>query len=526
MLQGSLWESDPEAWLGIQDADPHPLRPYQQATVDRHAEYLAAGRRCPIIALPTGGGKTRVAAELIRHEAQQGRPTLFLAPRRELVYQASRALSSCGVQHGVVMAGREDLEDKWASCQVCSLDTLQARRRRGSLALSQHFAQVIVDECHLSITAKRVELLEAYRHAYVTGLSATPSRQDGRALGVVYDTIIEEATTRTLTDQGYLCQARYFSLSEPDLKRVKIQAGEYNQKQLAEVMNTGELVGDIVEHWLRLASDRRTVVFATSIAHSAALAEEFNKHGIAAEHVDANTATLEREAVFARFSQGRTQVLCNCFLAAYGFDLPELDCVVLARPTRSLVLYLQSVGRGFRIADGKEDCLVLDHAGSVRRFGFPTEVRRWSLNGKGNWGGQIKDGRGELSRVIKCPECRACFPPGPKCPECGYMPKPTARKVNTIDGRLVELKQGKTAKPDFGADLTEQRRFYRELKGFAKERGYKPGWPWFKFKERYKGKEPPFAWKADPPLAPTPATRGWIKSRQIAWAKRATGRGR
>ena len=135
-------------------------------------------------------------------------------------------------------------------------------------------------------------------------------------------------------------------------------------------MNQPQLMGDVVEHWLRHAADRRTVVFGTSVDHAIALAAAFRAAGVPAEHVDANTPTEEREAVFGRFRAGETQVLTNCFLAAYGFDLPAIAAVVLARPTKSLMLYLQMLGRGLRIDDGKRDCLVLDHAGCVHRFGF------------------------------------------------------------------------------------------------------------------------------------------------------------
>ena len=516
MYQPDLWESDPVAWLELQDATPPPLRPYQERTVESFRRLVHCGRRAPIIVLPTGGGKTRVAAELIRDEVKLGRSALFLAPRRELVYQASKALSKAGVAHGVVMAGRADLEDRFAPCQVASIDTIHARRKSGSLSLNQRFSLVVVDEAHLSITKKKIEMLEGWEGSIICGLTATPSRKDGRALGVLYDDMVEEATTASLTEQGYLCPARYYSLSEPDLKRVKVTAGDYNQKQLSEIMNSGELVGDIVEHWHKLASDRRTVVFATSIEHSVALAEEFKRHGVRAEHVDANTEVGERTDIFKRFSNGDVQVLSNCFLAAYGFDLPELDCVVLARPTKSLVLYLQSLGRGLRIAEGKSDCLVLDHSGAVHRFGFATDQRVWSLDGKVAWDGDLRKGESYLSRTIKCPECSAMFKPAPKCPECGYQLKPKAQKVNTIDGQLVEIN---SRQREWRKEKAEQMHFYLELVTIGAERGYKPVWCAFKFKEKY-GRWPERSWERMQSLPPTQKTRGWVKSRQIAGAKR------
>jgi DNA repair protein RadD len=257
---------------------------------------------------------------------------LFLAPRRELITQTSNKLRDTGVNHGVILAGADHLHDVSAHAQVASLDTLLSRvLRQGKLSELPNFTMVLIDEAHLAVTAKRIELLDRWPNAIRIGLTATPIRKDGRALGVLFDRLIGVATISELTEAGHLVPARYFSLSEPDLKRVRITAGEFNAKDLDAVVNRPSLVGDVVAHWLRHAPDRRTVVFCTSVPHSIAVAEAFQRAGVAAEHVDAGTPTDEREEMFARFRRGDTQVLTNCFLASYGFDLPVLSCVVLAR---------------------------------------------------------------------------------------------------------------------------------------------------------------------------------------------------
>lgn len=489
------------------------LREYQLRCIDMVDAEIAKRSIAPLIVVPTGGGKTTIAAHLIDRETKMGGASLFVAPRRELVHQASKRLRAAGIPHGVILAGEEHREVYDSPVQVASLDTLLARMvRRNTLELPR-FTQVIIDEAHLAITERRNDLMDRFEGALRIGLTATPIRKDGRALGMMFDSMVQPVTVQQLIDAGYLCKPRYFSLSEPDLTRIKVTAGEFNAKQLDGVMNTSQLVGDVVQHWLEHAGGRRTVVFATSIAHSVALSERFLRMGVVAEHVDAGTPTHEREAIFQRFSSGATQVLTNCFLASYGFDLPELSCVVLARPTKSEMLYLQMIGRGLRTAPGKADCLVLDHSGCVHMHGFAEEDRQWTLDGRRNFGGTRDGGSKAKSEAaqIDCPECHAVFSRTIVCPECGYQLKPRAQDVETEDGRLVEL-NAKDRKP------LGDPKFFQELKGFALERGHKPGFAAFKFKERY-GRFPPWSWNDLPPLDATLETRQWIKSRQIAWAK-------
>jgi superfamily II DNA or RNA helicase len=493
-------QSAPELW------------PFQETAVAEIEKAYREGKRAPLLGLATGAGKTVVAGEIIRRETVGGHACLFLAPRRELVYQASESLARAGVEHGVLMAGREDLEDPWAPVTVASIDTVLARVLRRGRRPFVDPELIVVDEAHLSITKRREELLSLWPRARLLGLTATPGRRDGKALGILYDRLIEPVTVAELTEQGYLAPARYFSLAEPDLARVGIVAGDYNQSQLDHAVSRGDLVADIVETWLARAGGRRTVVFATSIAHSVALCEAFQRAGVAAEHVDANTPNAERKQVFTRFISGRTQVLTNCFLAAYGFDLPDLACVILARPTKSLVLYLQMLGRGLRIAENKADCLVLDHSGAVHRHGFAADLRHWTLEGTYALEEPEQSTSTHESKQIDCPECGAVFTGARICPECGYELVPKGREVATLDGELVEVGAG------LPSEEVDRRVFFAELRGIASERGYKSGWAAHQFKERF-GAFPPRDWNYWSPLEPSVATRRWIKSRQIAWAK-------
>jgi superfamily II DNA or RNA helicase len=495
-------------------APPPALWPHQVTAVDRVLAAWAAGHRSVLLAAPTGSGKTVTARALIEIECAQGGRVLFMAPRRELVEQLVAKLRAVGIQPGVLMAG--DTADGLglaAPVQVASVDTVGARRLRPSrrrIDLPTPPTLVIVDEAHLGVTDRMRRLLAHWPDARRLGLTATPCRKDGRALGLFYDVLVETATTASLTPE-FLVPARYWSWATPDLGGVRLVAKDYEPGALEQRMNQPRLVGDVVEHWLRLAGDRRTVVFASGVAHAIALAAAFRGAGVAAEYVDAYTPTSERRATFDRFRSGATQVLTNCFLAAYGFDLPALSAVVLARPTRSLMLFLQMLGRGLRIAPetGKTDCLVLDHAGCVHRHGFAADDRVWTLDGTT---ALVPPSRGarEPAAAKECPVCHAVFTGTATCPECAFEFKPKGRLVETLDGALVEI--------GVGADATVQDRmqFYLELRAFAAERGWKIGAAAHKFEERY-GVMPPWAWNTLPLVEPSLATRRWLKSRAIAW---------
>jgi superfamily II DNA or RNA helicase len=496
--------------------DRYELRPYQSGALDDLDTLLTMGARAVLIVAPTGAGKTILAAELVRRHRE--RRILFLAPRRELIDQTSKKLAAIGIEHGIILAG-DGRTNQYAQVQVASEDTLIARAVRKQKSYGE-FDLIIKDEAHVGVTEARERLFALFPNAKIVGLTATPCRSDGKALGRVYEEMVIVSTVAELTRLGFLVPGRYYSVSEPDLKRVRVTAGEFNQKDVAAVMHKPKLVGDIVQHWLEHAAQRRTVVFATNIEHSMALAKEFISHGVSAEHVDANTPQSAREETFGNFQSGRTQVLTNCTLASIGFDLPELDCVVFARPTKSLGLYIQMLGRGLRPAPGKSDCLVLDHAGNVMRHGLATDERFWTLHGKyAQDEAKVKAAKEKKERAgtmeIVCPECKYVFTAQAQCPQCGYFFPPKAKRIETLNGKLVAIENAKMTQlkletPD------DKRRFHAMLVGHGKMHGYKPGWASFKYKEKF-GEWPRGA--TPEPITPDVAVSRWIRSRQIAWRR-------
>jgi superfamily II DNA or RNA helicase len=501
---------------------PPVLRDYQHEAVERLEAELAADRN-PLLVAPTGSGKTVVLAALIRRLLSRGQRLVFLAPRRELIAQTSQKLDDVDVDHGVIPAGADPRAGLDCPVQVASVDTLFARVKRLRRLVLPTFDVAIVDEAHLYVTKARAELVQEIARRRI-GATATPSRMDGKALGTLFDVIVETATTASLTAAGWLAPATYFSWP-PNLHGLRTIAGDYHLGDLEARMNQARLVADIVATWMERAANRPTVVFATSIAHAHALADEFRRIGVAAEAVDAKTPAAERAAIFARFRSGATRVLTNCFLISLGFDHPPVSCLVLARPTKSLVLHLQMLGRALRPSPGKSEALILDHAGNVLEHGFATEERAWTLAGKYALDAAATRER-EPAKPKVCPACHATFAGAMQCPECGYDLRPPKRMVPTLDGELVEVGSDvhfrDLARRDLLRETAERRQFYRELKGIVSEKNYKPGFAAAKFRERY-GDWPPYAWQLDQAVAPSLATSRWVKSRAIAWAKSQQG---
>lgn len=506
------------------DGQKPKLRDYQQAALDKTIAALQS-KQAVLLVAPTGSGKTVMGAALI--ESMPDKRCYFLAPRRELIRQTCRKLDDVAVNYGVILAGEKKLINQYSRTQVASIDTLNARVLRSQKLQLAPPDLIIIDEAHVGLTANRARLLALWPEAKIVGLTATPCRSDGKAMGMIYEKLIEVSNVKDLTDRGFLVPARYFAPSIPDLRNVRITAGDYNQGDLDKAINQPHLIGDVLQHWMKHANDRRTVVFCTSIEHSAAMASRFMAAGIAAEHVDANTDTEQREAIFARFSSGRTQVLCNCTLASIGFDLPELDCVVLNRPTKSLGLYIQMLGRGLRPADGKKDCLVLDHAGAVHQHGFADEPRFWTLDGKYAQD-QAKLKREQKAKeekdkaAITCPECACVFECSNVCPSCGHTFPPRKKHLLNHDGDLHEL-YTKAAKASSDWWTVERRfGFFCELVELCRRRGYKPGWAAAKYKSKFLH-WPPSNWNREElmraPVEPSPQLLRWIKADTIKWVK-------
>lgn len=492
----------------------YQLRPYQEAGLNAIRKVMAGGRRRVLSYLPTGAGKT-VAAEaiiqrfLVKHP---GKRVLFAANRKQLVHQASAHLARAGIEHGILQG--EDTRRLRARVLICSIDTLAKRGIPDDINL------FIIDEAHaVAGSTKYQKLLFKCNLVPVIGLSATPFAAGlGKFYtelgGPLFEELVVGATIGELIELGNLVDVDCFAPSTPDLSAVKTQrvAGgetDYNESQLAEAIDKPHLVGDIVIHWLKLAKGKPTVVFAANIAHSQHLTAAFQKAGISAAHIDYHHSDEERAVILAAFNRGEIQVLSNSALLAEGWDAPHAQCMILARPTKSLTRFIQMVGRILRPYPGKTKALLLDHSGSVLRLGFPTDDLPLELDD----GTPSKSGsspKNKTSEPKACPDCTFLRPAGVHiCPSCGCAPLRQS-DIQVDDGHLVKVKSTKPL-----VKSTRQH-VYSQLISVARTRHYDRGWVAHKFKEMFA------SWpKAlnDVPAPPTPELLNWLTSRQIAFAK-------
>lgn len=496
---------------------PPKLRPYQSDVIEKfRAAVIIDGKRKVMLVAPTGSGKTVIAGAIVKDAVARQQRVLFFSHRREITGQTSAKLYAVDVDHGIIQAGFPlRLHEP---VQVASVQTLTARAIRGSAIELPHADLVIVDEAHHTPADTYRKVLAAYPGAVVLGLTATPCRKDGRGLGNIFETMIECPQVEDLIDLEFLVPTVVYAPADRiDLSGIRTQAGDYVESQLAERMNTAKLVGDVVTHWHRHGERRRTVVFATDVAHSVHLRDEFRKSGARAEHLDGKTPKDERETILKRLAQGEIELVCNCMVLTEGWDCPEASCLILARPTKSTGLFRQMVGRGLRPAPGKANCVVLDHAGAVFEHGFVEEPVVWTLDVTRRARNSKHDARRDSysSRLCDCPKCGALRVAGEKCRSCGYLPQRPPRAVDWEDGELGRVDRSGHAH-GHRATASERDRWHRQLVHIATERGYRPGWAAHKYREKF-GAFPP--WGTVTPIPASPEVLSWIRSRQIAYAK-------
>jgi len=410
----------------LAEAAPPPVptggitpRPYQERGVEAIRAHLRAGCRRVLAQLPTGGGKTTVAAMIALGAIAKGKRVLFVAHRAEIVAQAFWRLVESGVPEtdcGVVMADGKiphpatgalvSCVRRGAPVQVGSVQTLARRRPLPPADV------VFIDEAHHAAADTWAALVKHYEDAGATivGLTATPERGDGLGLDKLFKALVSIATMSELVAAGYLVAPQVFTTPHrPDLSDVKVTRGDYDVAELSRAMRTATLIGDLVDHWKRLADGRSTVIFAVDTAHSREIVAAFCEAGVVAEHLDGATPAAERAAILARLASGETTVVSNCAVLTEGFDCPRVKCVALARPTKSVSLFLQMAGRCLRPWKGV-GAVILDHAGSALEHGLPQEDREWSLEGRAS------------ARAKRCKGCDAKLSAkAKKCPTCGLV---------------------------------------------------------------------------------------------------------
>lgn len=488
------------------------LRSYQEEAIKNILDTLRNGVKRPVIQLPTGAGKTLIASSLVNRALSKAKKVAFVVPAISLVDQTVEAFYEEGIKDVGVIQANHMMTDYSCPIQVCSIQTIA---RRGYPKADA----VIVDECHKLFDAQKKWLTDpAWESIPMIGLSATPWT---KGLGKFYTSLLQPVSTKDLIDQGYLSKFKVFATGHPDLTGVKISRGDYVESDLSDAMQKGSLTADIITTWLKLWGKDKTLCFAVDKAHAKSLQERFQAADISCGYQDAETSDFDRKENKRKFHSGEYRVVVNIQTLTTGVDW-DVRCLILARPTRSEMLYVQIIGRALRTAPGKDCALILDHSDTTSRLGFVTDIHHEDLNDGTPTAPQEK--REALPK--ECSKCAFLKPPRTRiCPNCGHEAQAPINMLYEGDGELVEIKPGTLIRINNEEKVwtdPERKIFYRELMGYAEAHGFKNGWAWHKFKEKF-GFYPPKEWgRLRPANRISPGMELWVRKCNMAWRFRKT----
>ena len=499
----------------IMPAEFTNLRPYQTKGINKVRGISLTKKRILVVG-PTGCGKSVVFSNIIKTSTL---PVLFVCDRVELIDQAVEHLARQGITNVGVIRADDPRENPSAQVQVASIQTLTRRDPPFMTTADQAVAQlgsstpgpvrcqaeiiIIIDEAHLCASDSFKEyVFDRYPNAIIIGLTATPSRLDGRPLGALFDHLEILVTYEELfKNPNWLVAPDVYSAPvQVDLTKLHVSkmTHDYEEAELAQVMNTRELTGQVVDHWLARAhmhpvfkdgirqpgqfvegERRRTFGFAVDIQHSMALCERFEKAGIKVAHLDHKTPENERKAMLRDLESGELEIVWNVEILTKGVDIVPAKCVIHARPTKSLILWRQSCGRIFRPWRGVIP-LILDHARNYDEHFAPHEDRLWSLTH-----GSVRHKGSAPMRL--CPGCYAYVVASKTvCPYCNVpFPAPQPGEMPTETKETLELRS-------HDPDAAKKKRF-NDFLITARTQGFKVGWVSWSWKKHY-GEFPPFAW--------------------------------
>jgi len=505
-------------------------RDYQQQLMDKVRLAFRAGRKRPLVVAATGAGKTVVFSAIAEGAASKGRRVLILAHRDQLIKQASNKLRDNGVSHGIIMARfTQNLVPK---VQVGSVQTVVRRLKKIRWVPDL----IIIDEAHLSAAKSYLDILAEYPNALVIGFTGSPCRLDGKPLGAesggIYDELIQAISIRQLIQRGFLVQPTVFGAAEAlDLSGIKKSMGDYKVDELAAVVDKPKITGDAVKQYLKICPGVPGVVWCVTVEHAQHVADEFNANGIKAVMLCGEHDSDYRDKALKGLETGEVQVITFVGILIEGVDQPAIGAIILLRPTMSLSSYLQVIGRGLRpythpvTGVKKEVCYVLDHAGLWQRHGFADDEREWDLNGEVKKPGKKKDKEPTVD-LIQCRGCFAVFSPtqaaeaaqkraadmgletgAPCCPNCFKVVEVKTRKLEQVDGELIEITPEMIAKQREEAKREQGRhQSLEDLKAYAVKMGRSPKWAEHVWNARQRKKEQK---KAPPPprieLPPEPS---------------------
>ena len=441
------------------------LYDYQEKLVNQ-ARHLFLNHQGVLIQSPPGSGKSVMIAEVVKKAIEKGGHILFIVHRRELIRQIEQTLK----KHNV------DLNH---------VDILSERKAKNRMEQLTPPTIILTDETHHSRAKTYTEIYDYFHKSLRLGFTATPWRANGKGFTDIYSKLVEGPSVEWLIQSERLADYDYKSIANIDMKKLKKSRGDYTKQSIDEALDKA-IYGDIVENYLRFAKNRKTILYAHSVEKSQEFAAQFKREGIKSEHVDAKTDKYKREQIMEGFKKGDIKVLCNVDLISEGFDVPDCSCVILARPTDSLVLFMQQAMRSMRYQPNKR-ALIIDHVGNYMRHGLPDKHHDWQKYFKGFKKKKSKSNEDDIN-LTECPKCLAVFDSQMKqCPQCGYE-QPTKSNESELKTVKAELTDIKPFKVDYTLQkYSKHNKQLSELETledyylYAKANCYKETWIKFKY---------------------------------------------
>lgn len=353
------------------------LRQYQIELINEIRENLKSGVKSLVAVLGCGGGKSVIQADLTKKFTDVGKFVIYLVHRKELCEQIKNTFENYGI----------DMD-------YCLITSIQTFRRQKNCYFQPSL--ILVDEAHTNLHAYK-NVFDKFS-CFKIGFTATPTRMKEKGLGLLFEKMVTSVSTNWLIENKFLSPFKYFSVPLVDLAGVKSSANDFNLVELQDVMENKILYTGAVEQWRRLAENKKTIIYCTSVESSKQTIEEFKRNNISAVHIDGAMSKDERDKIIKDFRGGKIKVLSNVMLFSEGYDDKDIECVLLLRPTKSVALHTQQAMRGMRYKEGKTS-IIIDCVGNVYRFGLPTEEQDWILDVK----------KKNKQNEIKIKECKNCF---------------------------------------------------------------------------------------------------------------------
>ncbi|MCO4357287.1 DEAD/DEAH box helicase family protein [Staphylococcus agnetis] len=397
------------------------LYEYQQSLVD-NARLQLAKHSGVLIQSPPGSGKSVMIAEIVKLATEKGNRVLFIVHRKELIEQIKNTLT----RHNV---------------DLTLVDVYSEKRAKNNLSNLTAPQIILTDETHHSRAKTYTEIYEYFSDAWRVGFTATPWRANGKGFTDIYPEIVKGPTVEWLIENNKLAPYKYKSIALVDSSKLrKSSTGDYTKKSMDEAVPKA-IYGDIVSSYRKFANGQKTILYAHSVEASKLIADKFNLYGITAVHADAKTPKLERESIMQDFRNNKIKVLCNVDLISEGFDVPDCTCVILARPTDSLVLYMQQSMRSMRYQPGKV-ATIIDHVGNYTRHNLPDFEHNWDEHFKGTEKKKKRKSKGDVEVGLKnCDECYTVYESNLKfCPNCGHENEVIKEELKNVEAELIDIK--------------------------------------------------------------------------------------